>query len=93
MSFVVATFDNSQMMTKQKFQRGGKSSNITLVTSQMFLQPIDTPATPVQYLPPKRAKMTYLDQTNKLNLGLHNLDDIYSTYFETNIDSLETEKT
>ena len=31
--FVVATFDNSQVIRKKKFQSGGNSSTVTLVTS------------------------------------------------------------
>ena len=38
LAFVVATFDNSQIIREKKFQRGGSSSSVTLVTSRMFVK-------------------------------------------------------
>ena len=35
----IAIFDNSQMFTKLKYQRNGKSSSSTIVTSQCFVKP------------------------------------------------------
>lgn len=36
--FVVGIFDNSQIITEMKFQRGGKLSHVTLVTARMFVK-------------------------------------------------------
>ena len=35
----IAIFDNSQMFTKLKYQRNGKSSSSTIATSRCFVEP------------------------------------------------------
>eukprot|EP00957_Ditylum_brightwellii_P147153 11205162-Ditylum_brightwellii.AAC.2 len=37
--FGIAIFDNSQMFTKLKYQRNGKSSSSTIVTLHCFIEP------------------------------------------------------
>ena len=44
LEFVVATFDNSQLIQQRKFQRNGKSSSATIVTSRMFVRAMESPA-------------------------------------------------
>ena len=58
----ISVFDNLQVMQSFKFQRGGKSSDVSLRTSLMFIEPM-VPRLISQFRwPDQKVKLTYLNQ-------------------------------
>ena len=60
--FRIAFFDNSQMFTKLKYQRNGKSSSSTMVTSRCFVEPWIPLDLDDLIFHAESIKMTYIDQ-------------------------------
>ena len=61
-AFGIAIFDNSQMFTKLKYQRNGKSSPSTIVTLRCFVEPWNPLDLNDLTFHATAIKMTYIDQ-------------------------------
>eukprot|EP00957_Ditylum_brightwellii_P071577 5442444-Ditylum_brightwellii.AAC.1 len=82
--FGIAIFDNSQMFTKLKYQRDGKLSSSTIVTSRCFIEPwipLDLDDLVYHTL---NIKMTYINQVIPSPLKLpafKNIDPLHPTSY------------
>ena len=60
--FIVATFDNSQVIRQKKYQSGGRSSTVTLVTSRMFIKSFIPFGLLLFVFPTEKPELTYANQ-------------------------------
>ena len=58
--FVIASFDNSQIFSSRKFQRGGNSSKVLLATSRMFLKATRPHAIEMYDFPTEKVELLYV---------------------------------
>ena len=68
----ICIFDNSQMIQSLKFQRGGKSSEFSLVTSWLFLKAMIQILVLLFQWPQEKVPLTYVDQRIPLPPGMGN---------------------
>ena len=74
--FVIGTFDNSQLIRSRKFQRGGSSSSVTLVTSRMFLKAMVPVGLDLLAFSDDLVEITYLDQQIPSPFGMPRFEEI-----------------
>jgi hypothetical protein len=84
MPFVLATFDNSQIIRKKKFQSGGESSSVTLVTSRMFIKPMIPHGLSLFNFPHNndRPEITYFGQRIPSAFGMPKYEEIENISFQ-----------
>jgi len=78
MEYVIGTFDYSQISTELKYQSGGHSSTVTLVTSRMFINATVLHGLSLLRFPNVRPDIIYLDQTIPSAFGMPAYKDIGS---------------
>ena len=78
MEFVIGAFDNSQIIKELKFQAGGSSSSVTLVTSRIFIKPMVPHGLPLFRFPIVCPEITYLHQNIPSAYGMPEFEDITS---------------
>ena len=75
--FGIAIFNNSQMFMKLKFQRDGKSSSSTIVTSTSFIKPtIPANLDSIQFQEEAEMEMAYIQQPVPSAPGMPQFEDI-----------------
>ena len=74
----VSVFDNSQVMQSFKFQRGGKSSDVLLRTTRMFIEPMVPRLVLLFRWPTQKVKLTYLNQKIPSPPGMPRYESINS---------------
>ena len=78
MEFAIGTFDHSQIIRELKFQIGGHSSSVTLVTSRIFIRPIIPHGLTRLLFPTERPDIVYLEQNIPSEFGVPEFEDIVS---------------
>ena len=76
----ICMFDNSQMIKSLKFQHGGHSSEVSLVTSRLFLEAMIPVLTSVLQWPDEKVPLTYSKQMIPSPPGM----PMYETIEDTN---------
>ena len=74
----ICVFDNSQVIQSFKFQRGGKSSDVLLRTSRMFIEPMVQRLILLFCWPTQKVKLTYLNRKIPSSPGMPQYESIDS---------------